>query len=93
MAMATTVNVHEAKTHLSKLLAKVAMGEEVVIAKAGKPVAKLVAFGPKPRKRILGSARGQIWISPDFDAPLPDDMLKAIYDDPIDKFCKDPVDK
>ncbi|HQY95062.1 type II toxin-antitoxin system Phd/YefM family antitoxin [Caldilinea sp.] len=73
----TTVNVHEAKTQLSQLLQRISMGEEVVIAKAGKPVARLVPFAPGPRPRVAGSAQGQIWIAPDFDAPLPEEMLEA----------------
>lgn len=71
------VNIHEAKTHLSKLLQRVARGEEVTIARAGVPVAKLVAI--TPAKRPLGIARGEIWIAEDFDAPLPDDLLAAFY--------------
>ena len=75
------VNIHEAKTHLSRLLQKVAEGEEVTIARAGKPVAKLVAIPPKG-KRPLGIDRGKIWISPDFDAPDPE--LEALfYDGPV----------
>jgi prevent-host-death family protein len=75
--MTTTVNVHEAKTQLSQLLVRVSMGEEVVIAKAGKPVARLVAFGEKPAQRTPGSAKGQVWLAPDFDAPLPEDILET----------------
>ena len=71
------VNVHEAKTHLSRLLARVAKGEEVVIAKAGKPVARLVPVAARPERRVLGTERGRIWIADDFDAPLPDDVLEA----------------
>lgn len=71
------VNVHEAKTHLSRLLADVASGEEVVIAKAGKPVARLVAIETKKKPRQFGALKGKIWISPDFDAPLPDDIAEA----------------
>ena len=74
------VNIHEAKTTLSKLLAAVANGEEVVIARAGKPVAKLVAI-PGQEKRLqlrpIGQMDGQVWISDDFDAPLPDDIQAA----------------
>ena len=77
--MPATVNVHEAKTHLSKLLARVSLGEEVVIAKAGKPVARLVAISKKPRKRVPGIDKGKIWMSPDFDAPLPDEILDPFY--------------
>lgn len=74
---AVTVNVHEAKTQLSRLLLRVKMGEEVVIARAGKPVARLVPFTAHPVRRTAGSAKGQIWIAPDFDAPLPADLLDA----------------
>ncbi len=76
--MATvTVNIHEAKTQLSQLLLRVKMGEEVVIAKAGKPVARLIPFTAHPACRTAGSAKGQIWIASDFDAPLPADILNA----------------
>lgn len=73
--MATvTVNVYEAKTQLSALLARVEAGEEVVIARAGTPVARLVPVGT-PRNRMAqarGSLAGQIWIADDFDEPLPE---------------------
>ena len=66
--MGATVNIHEAKTHFSKLLARVSAGEEIVIAKAGKPVARL---GPikveAPKKRVPGIDKGKIWMSKDFD--------------------------
>lgn len=74
-----TVNIHEAKTHLSRLLARVSMGEEVVIAKAGKPMARLVPVAEKPRERLPGLDKGKIWIAPDFDAPLPDEILDEFY--------------
>ncbi len=74
MAKSVTVNVHEAKTHLSRLLERVAHGEEVVIAKAGTPVARLVAIG-SARARALGLDADRVVIAPDFDAPLPDDLL------------------
>ncbi|HDN79959.1 MAG: type II toxin-antitoxin system Phd/YefM family antitoxin [Chloroflexi bacterium] len=72
------VNVYEAKTHFSKLLLRVEAGEEIIIAKAGKPVARLIPFTQHPpkRKRVPGSAKGRIWVSPDFDAPLPEEVLK-----------------
>lgn len=74
------VNIHEAKTHLSRLLQRVAAGEEVTIARAGVPVARLVAVARKPGKtRPMGMDRGKIWVAEDFDAPLPDDLLKAFY--------------
>jgi prevent-host-death family protein len=74
------VNIHQAKTHFSRLLQRVAAGEEVVIARAGVPVARLVAVEPKKSKtRLLGMDEGSIWIADDFDAPLPNDLLKAFY--------------
>ena len=75
--MSKTVNIHEAKTNLSKLLARVANGEEVIISKAGKPIAKLVSITEKPKKRSPGSGKGKVVMQNDFDAPLPDDVLKA----------------
>jgi prevent-host-death family protein len=59
------VNIHEAKTHFSKLVDRAAAGEEIVIARAGTPVAKLVAYTEGPRQ--LGGWQGKVWISPDFD--------------------------
>jgi prevent-host-death family protein len=73
------VNIHEAKTHLSKLLQRVAVGEEVIIAKAGKPVARLVAIKDRKRKRPLGLAKGEIWVADDFDDPLPPEIEEAFY--------------
>lgn len=70
----TEVNVHEAKTHLSRLLALVAGGEEVVIARAGKPVARLVPIEPKAR-RVIGQDDGLFEVPDDFDAPLPAEVL------------------
>lgn len=66
------VNVHEAKTHLSRLLARVAAGEEVIIAKRGRPVARLVPYDRSPRKP--GRLKGKVRIGPDFDAPLPEGL-------------------
>lgn len=71
------VNVHEAKTHLSQLLARVARGEEIIIAKAGKPIARLVPVGPARRERALDLDRGRAEIADDFDAPLPEDILTS----------------
>lgn len=75
--MTAQINIHEAKTHLSKLLQRVIAGEEIVIAKAGKPVAKIVPFEQKKMTRQPGSAKGQVWIAPDFNAPMSDDLLDA----------------
>jgi prevent-host-death family protein len=74
-----TVNVHEAKTNLSDLLKRVEAGEEVVIARAGKPVARLVPASTVTLKRLLGTARGLVKISDDFNDPLPEDLLKEFY--------------
>jgi prevent-host-death family protein len=70
------VNVHEAKTHLSRLLLKVEQGEEVVIARSGKPIARLVPI-EAPRKRRLGIDEGVFQVPEDFDAALPEDVLAA----------------
>ena len=67
------VSVHEAKTHLSRLLARVAQGEEIVIARAGKPIARLVPVELKSR-RVLGQDKGLFEVPDDFDASLPDDL-------------------
>jgi prevent-host-death family protein len=69
------VNIHEAKTHFSKLLMRVLNGEEIIIAKAGDPIAKIVSIKSKLKKRVPGSAKGKIFISDDFNDPLPDDIL------------------
>jgi prevent-host-death family protein len=70
------VGVHEAKTHLSRLLTRVAAGEEVVITRSGRPVARLVPV-ERTGKRRLGMDRGRFVIPDDFNAPLPDDLLDA----------------
>ena len=64
------VNIHEAKTHLSRLLAKVADGEEVIIARNGEPVAKIVPIAKASKKRVLGQYRGEVVIADDFDDPV-----------------------
>jgi len=70
--MSTTVNIHEAKTHFSKLLARVAAGERIVIAKAGKPVAELGPLTLRPGRRVPGIDRGKVFIHDDWDDPLPE---------------------
>jgi prevent-host-death family protein len=70
------VNIHEAKTQLSRLIAKVEQGEEVVIARAGEPVAKLVRADRPKQGRNLGEYAGKIWIAADFDAPLDPETFK-----------------
>ena len=70
----TEVGIHEAKTHLSRLLRRVAAGEEIVIAKGGKPVARLVPVQPS-ESRSLGRDKGVLQVPDDFDAPLPEEIL------------------
>jgi prevent-host-death family protein len=72
----TTVGVHEAKTHLSKLLKRVAAGEEIVILSSGQPVARLVPINT-PRRRQLGIDRGRFEVPDDFNDPLPENVLEA----------------
>ena len=73
----TTVNIHEAKTNLSKLLKRVAAGEEIIVAKAGEPVAKLVPYtAPAKKPRVPGSMKGKIWMAPDFDE-RPEEIAQA----------------
>ncbi len=66
----TQVNIHEAKTNLSKLIEKVLLGEDVIIKKSNKPIVKLVMIDEMKNKRKLGSAKGQVFIADDFDEPL-----------------------
>jgi prevent-host-death family protein len=70
--MSDVVNIHEAKTHLSRLLERVQAGEEITIAKAGKPIAVLTAFRDRRKPRIPGMDKGKVIIHADFDDPLPE---------------------
>ena len=72
-----TVNLHAAKTHLSRLVDEAASGEDIVIAKSGKPMVRLVPVTTRARRTGFGALRGKIQISKDFDAPLPDSVLRA----------------
>ena len=80
----TTVNVHDAKTHLSRYLEQVTRGEEIIIARAGQPVAKLVPLAAGPACRF-GVLKGRIVVPDDFDAPLPDDVLALFGGAPFGK--------
>jgi prevent-host-death family protein len=75
------VNIHEAKTHLSRLLKQVAAGEEITISRAGVPVAKLIAARAQSKSRPMGMDRGKIWMADDFDRP--DSELEALFCGPI----------
>lgn len=69
------VNVHDAKTQLSRLLERVAVGEQIIIARNGKPIAKLVPFTAEPRRP--GRLKGKLQLTPEFDAPLPEEIAAA----------------
>ncbi len=73
--MPKTVNVFEAKTQLSKLIAAAEKGEDVIIARAGKPVARLTRLEPAKKAIRFGGLKGKIWIAEDFDEPLSEDFL------------------
>lgn len=75
--MGKIVNVHAAKTHLSRLLDDALLGEEVVIARDGVPLVRLVPVSPPQARRTPGHWRGKVTIGPDFDAPLPSDIADA----------------
>ena len=72
--MAITVNIYQANTELSCLVARALAGEEIITARAGRPAVRLV---PVRQLRVPGSARGEVRFAPDFDAPLPEEVLKA----------------
>jgi prevent-host-death family protein len=75
-------NIHSAKTNLSKLLEEVLAGKEVIIAKAGKPIAKIVAYTEKKKPRKLGLWKGKVWMSPDFNDEDPE-INSMFYDAPL----------
>ena len=72
--MAYTVNIHEAKTHLSRLIDEVSAGAEIIIAKAGKPMARLSPISAAVRKKHLGLLKGKIKVADDFNAPMNDEV-------------------
>ncbi|MDR2187354.1 MAG: type II toxin-antitoxin system Phd/YefM family antitoxin [Azonexus sp.] len=72
-----SVNIHEAKTRFSRLVEAVAGGEEIIIARAGVPAARLTPIARQKTVRRFGSLKGQIRIADDFDAPLPDEIIAA----------------
>lgn len=78
--MRKTVNVYQAKSQLSEMVSRAAEGEEIVIAKAGKPRARLVPLAVRPKRRLPGGGKGKVWVADDFDAPLPADLL-AVFED------------
>ena len=89
--MATIVNMHQAKSQLSKLVEKVLAGEEVIVARAGKPAVRLIAIEgaaeaapPEKKLRPIGGLEGKVWIAEDFNDPLPEDLLAEFYKDDLD---------
>jgi prevent-host-death family protein len=74
--MSETVNIYEAKTRLSQLVDQAARGDDVIIARAGRPVARLIAFRLPVAVRKPGRMRGRVRVAADFDAPLPDDLFE-----------------
>lgn len=76
-----TINVYEAKARFSELIDRAAGGEEIVVAKAGKPVARIVPLPPARPRRVPGLLKGKIWVADDFDDPLPPEIQKY-FDDP-----------
>lgn len=83
-----TINIHEAKTHLSRFLEKAAAGEEIIIAKAGKPVAKLVSLQSMPAPRKLGMFKGQLNVPEDFDVPLSEDVIALFENSSVEPFSE-----
>ena len=77
--MPIKANIHDAKTNLSKLIKLAIEGEEVIIAKAGKPVAKLIPFVEKSTERKLGFLKGKIELRDDIDEPLPEKIIEEFY--------------
>jgi prevent-host-death family protein len=75
--MTEIINIHEAKTHLSRIIEEVAAGSEVIIAKAGKPMARLTSLSGEPRTKKLGLLKGKLKIPDDFNAPLDDATIAA----------------
>ena len=71
-----TVNIHAAKTHLSSLIENALAGEEIIISKAGKPMVRLAPLKKRDIRKTLGMWKRKAWISDDFDAPLPPEILR-----------------
>ncbi|HWC81463.1 MAG TPA: type II toxin-antitoxin system Phd/YefM family antitoxin [Pseudonocardiaceae bacterium] len=81
--MTVQVNIYDAKTHLSQLVDQAAAGEEVIIARNGRPIARLCPLPRSSRRRTPGTMRGKIWLAPDFDQ-TPDEVVDSFYSDDAD---------
>ncbi|HEY8040158.1 MAG TPA: type II toxin-antitoxin system prevent-host-death family antitoxin [Polyangiaceae bacterium] len=85
-----TKSLYEAKTHLSELVDRAARGEEIVIAKNGVPMAKLVPLAKTLTRRKPGGWNGKVWIADDFDAPLPEETIELFEETPIEPAARHP---
>ena len=74
--MSNVIDIHEAKTHLSRIVDEVAAGREVIISKAGKPLARLSPIAPSVKRKKLGLLEGQVKVPDDFNAPLPPEIIE-----------------
>ncbi len=86
-----TVNLYKAKTNLSRFVERAARGEEIVIAKAGRPLARLVPLARRTTPRPLGLLAGQVTVGPDFDKPLPDDIRNPFEGGSLWTSCSTPM--
>jgi prevent-host-death family protein len=83
LPMPQSINLYDAKTNLSQLVERAAAGEEFIIAKAGRPLARLIPWKSRTEPRLPGLLKGKITIGPDFDTPLPDEMAGAFRGEPL----------
>lgn len=91
--MARTFNMHEAKTHLSRIVEKVLRGEEIIIARSGNPVVKVIPYRPSHKKvAATGSMKGRVWISDDFDAPI-EDLFEVLQEPEKKSMAKQKKDR
>jgi prevent-host-death family protein len=77
-------SLYEAKTHLSELVDRAATGEEIIIAKNGVPMARLVPLSKRTQKRRPGGWEGKVWVADDFDAPLPAHLTRLFEESPVE---------
>jgi prevent-host-death family protein len=74
------VNIHAAKTHLSQLIERVEAGEEITLARAGRPVARLVPYRVRRERRRLGQWQGRLWLAPDWDSPAVNEEIARLFE-------------
>lgn len=80
----TIKEVQEAQSEFSALVERASMGEEIIIARNGEPAARLVPYEATKGRRVPGCGKGKIWIADDFNDPLPEELLRAFYEGPIE---------